>query len=389
MQLLDDLHASRRALAGFIVIGFGWACFSAQMPVIKDQVGVGDGRWGTLVLIGSIGAVMAMWLAPLVFRVLGVWALLAGVVFMLLGFLLTGASHGQIMVGIALFLAAGGSGVADVLANAEVSEAEAETGRSLMNLNHGLFSLAYACAAFVVGAAREAGFGPVPIFGGMAVAVVALMFWMRLPDRGAIDEVSDTSTAGIPVALVWVGGLVVLAAFLSEAATEGWSALHLERTLGGSPGQGANGPALLAVGMAIGRLGTHVFGAGWPPVRVMIIASCLAGVGLSLAGFAPTVSVAYLGFLLGGLGSSVVGPLALGLVGQSVPARFRLAAISQAAALGYAAFFLGPVVMGYVAEWYGLRVSFYVIGALMLVVAAVLVPIWAKMLAARAQPGVS
>ncbi|WP_299691781.1 MFS transporter [uncultured Tateyamaria sp.] len=383
MRLLDDLRASRRALAGFIVIGFGWACFSAQMPVIKAQVGVGDGRWGTLVLVGSIGAVMAMWLAPLVYRLLGVWALLAGVIIMIAGFLLTGASQSQLMVGMALFLAAGGSGVADVLANAEVSEAEAETGRSLMNLNHGMFSVAYASAAFVVGWAREAGFGPVAIFGGMAVAIAVLMFWMRLPDRTVLEEEGATDVSGMPYALVWVGGLVVLAAFLSEAASEGWSALHVERTLGGSPGQGANGPALLATGMAIGRLGAHVFGAGWPPVRVMIISSVLAGFGLTLAGFAPSIPVAYVGFLLGGLGSSVVGPIALGLVGQAVPQRFRLAAISQAAALGYAAFFLGPVIMGFVAEWYGLRVSFYVIGAVMLVVAALLVPLWARMLSSR------
>ncbi|WP_299281148.1 MFS transporter [uncultured Tateyamaria sp.] len=383
MQLLHDLHASRRALAGFIVIGFGWASFSAQMPVIKAQVGVGDGLWGTLILMGSTGALMAMWLAPLVFRLMGTWALMAGVVGMIVGFLLSGIAQGPVMIGFALFLAAGGSGVADVLANAEVSEAESDTGRSLMNLNHGLFSVAYALAAVSVGAARGAGFGPVAIFAGMAVAVGVLMIWMRLPDRPIPVDEPGAPVAGMPRALVWVGGLVVLSAFLGEAASEGWSALHIERTLGGGPAQGALGPALLAGGMAVGRLGAHLFGAGWPPIRVMVIASLIAGVGLALAGAAPSLPVAYAGFLLGGLGVSVVGPLALGLVGQAVPRKYRLAAISQAAALGYAAFFLGPVVMGYVAEGFGLRASFYVIAAIMCVVAAVLVPWWARLLAVR------
>ncbi|WP_299150979.1 MFS transporter [uncultured Tateyamaria sp.] len=383
MQLLHDLHASRRALAGFIVVGFGWASFSAQMPVIKAQVGVGDGLWGTLVLMGSTGALMAMWLAPLVFRLMGTWALMTGVVGMIAGFLLSGTAQGPVMIGFALFLAAGGSGVADVLANAEVSEAEAETGRSLMNLNHGMFSVAYAVAAVSVGAARGAGFGPVTIFAGMAVAVGVLMIWMRLPDRITPEDDPTAPVAGMPRALVWVGGLVVLSAFLGEAASEGWSALHIERMLGGGPAQGALGPALLAGGMAVGRLGAHLFGAGWPPIRVMVIASLIAGVGLALAGAAPSLPVAYAGFLLGGLGVSVVGPLALGLVGQAVPRKYRLAAISQAAALGYAAFFLGPVVMGYVAEGFGLRASFYVIAAVMCVVAAVLVPWWARLLAVR------
>jgi MFS family permease len=102
--------------------------------------------------------------------------------------------------------------------------------------------------------------------------------------------------------------------------------------------------------------------------------------GLAFVGAAPTIGMSYLGFAIGGLGVSVVGPLALSLVGRAVAQRYRLAALSQAAALGYAAFFLGPVIMGYVSEGFGLRVSFYVIGAIMLVVAFVLVPLWARML---------
>lgn len=388
MKILSDLAASRRALAGFVVIGIGWASFSAQMPVIKAQVGVGDAFWGTLILVGSTGALMAMWLAPLVYRLLGAWALIAGIAVMILGFLLTGVAQGPVVVGFALFLAAAGSGVGDVLANAEVSEAEAASGRNLMNLNHGLFSVAYALAAIAVGAARAAGMGPFTIFAGMGVVVALFMLWMKLPDRRLpLDEAGEVQ--GMPYALVWIGGLVVLAAFLGEAASEGWSALHVERTLGGGPAEGALGPALLGTGMAVGRLGAHVFGAGWPPMRVMVIASCIAGAGLALAGAAPTVTIAYVGFLLGGLGVSVVGPIALGLVGQAVSPRHRLAAISQAAALGYAAFFLGPVIMGYVSEGFGLRVSFYVIGAVMLVVAAVLLPVWARMLSHRAVPAVS
>jgi hypothetical protein len=385
MQITRDLFASRRALAAFSVIGIGWASFSAQMPVIKDQVGAGDGLWGTLILVGSTGAVLAMWFAPLVFRLVGAWAMAAGLAIMIVGFLITGIAQGPLVVGIGLFLAAAGSGVTDVLANAEVSEAEAETGISLMNLNHGIFSLTYAVAAISVGAAREVGFGPFAIFAGMSVVIAVLMIWMRLPDRTLAEEDAGI-VVGMPYGLVWVGGLVVLAAFLGEAASEGWSALHVERTLGGGPAEGALGPALLATGMAVGRLGAHVFGAGWPPVRVMILASCIAGIGLALAGAAPTLTVAYVGFLLGGLGVSVVGPLALGLVGQAVSPRHRLAAISQAASLGYAAFFLGPVIMGYVAELFGLRVSFYVVAAIMLLVAAVLLPAWARMMAGRDVP---
>ncbi|MDG1679548.1 MAG: MFS transporter [Tateyamaria sp.] len=380
MQIWNDLNASRKAIAAFAAVGIGWASFSAQMPVIKTQVGVGDGLWGTLLLLGSTGALMAMWLAPLFYRILGTWALLVSVMVMIIGFMLTGIAEGPIFIGVALFMAAAGSGIADVLANNEVSEAESVSGHSLMNLNHGLFSIAYAIAAIAVGVAREAEISSVGIFGGMAILIIVSMIWMKLPDRLLDLERDEKDFSGMPFGLVWVGGLVVLAAFLGEAATEGWSALHVERTLGGRASEGAMGPALLGFGMAVGRLGAHWFGSDWPPIRVMIIGSCVAGLGLAFVGAAPTIGMSYLGFAIGGLGVSVVGPLALSLVGRAVAQRYRLAALSQAAALGYAAFFLGPVIMGYVSEGFGLRVSFYVIGAIMLVVAFVLVPLWARML---------
>ncbi|MEO0764299.1 MAG: MFS transporter, partial [Pseudomonadota bacterium] len=190
--------------------------------------------------------------------------MIAGFAVMAAGFVLSGATGSVILTGLGLFMAAAGSGVADVFANAEVSEAEADTGRSLMNLNHGLFSLAYAVAAGLVGLAREGGLGPVAIFSGLAVAVLFLGPFMIMPTRDHAEEAeAGAPVTGLPYGLVWVGGLVVLSAFLGEAASEGWSALHVERTLGGGPGEGAMGPALLAMGMAVGRLGGHVFGANW------------------------------------------------------------------------------------------------------------------------------
>ena len=380
MQILRDLRASGHAITGFAAVGFGWAALSAQMPAIKAQIEASDATYGTLAFLGSVGAILAMFTAPLMHAWLGRVSMMVALFVMVIGFVMVGAAHGPALFLIGLFLAAGGSGVADVLANAEVSEREAETGRSLMNLNHGLFSVAYALAAVAVGWARGVGWSPLMVFLGLIVAVGVMIPWMRLSVQAAQDDKAQTGR--LPRALVWLGGLVVLSAFLGEAASEGWSALHVERTLGGGPADGARGPALLALGMAVGRLGGHFFAGHLPPLRVMVVASCLAGFGLALAGVAPSIGLAYLGFAMGGLGVSVVGPLALGLVGQAVPGHLRLKAISQAAAMGYGAFFLGPVLMGFIAEIYGLRISFYVIAGIMFVVAAILLPLWAARLRA-------
>ena len=362
-------------MACFVAIGFGWAAYAAQVPVLKAQIDASDATFGTVMLLAAIGAVMAMWLAPLAHRFAGRSALIVGSLGMAMGFLCAGAAGGVLGFGLAMALAAMGSGVADVLANAEISELEAETQRSLMNLNHAAFSFAYALSALLVGVARDAGWGPICVFAVFVGAVVVLCFVMRTPDRSRAQAQAVPSS--MPHMLVWLAGIIVFVAFLGEASTEGWSALHLERTLGGGAAEGALGPAILGLTMGFGRLFGHLLANRMRPLMLMGLAMALAASGTALAGAAPTLAVAYLGFGVAGFGVSVVAPLALALVGSTVPPAVRLKAISRAAALGYAAFFAGPPVMGFVAEFYGLRVSFYVIAVVLAVVMAVVLPLLA------------
>jgi hypothetical protein len=62
-----------------------------------------------------------------------------------------------------------------------------------------------------------------------------------------------------------IGGGIVLIAFMTENASENWSALHIEKTLGGSPEEGALGPATLALTMGFARLGGQWLAGGWTP----------------------------------------------------------------------------------------------------------------------------
>jgi MFS family permease len=180
------------------------------------------------------------------------------------------------------------------------------------------------------------------------------------------------------VPLVVLTGLVVLVAFLTEAATEGWSALHLERTLDGSATVGALGPAMLGLTMGVGRMFGHGLSRHFRDTKLMLLATLLSACGVAIAGMAPTVATALAGFGIAGLGISVVVPLAMSLIGRSVPQDQRLAAISKASVIGYAAFFFGPSMMGLVAEGFGLRMAFYVVSALLVAVALILIPALAR-----------
>ncbi len=374
-------------MAALAAVGIGWGSFAGMVPAVKAQIGAGDAAYGGLVLIASIGAIGSMWVVPRLYDLAGRWAMVLGTLMIALGFAMVGRAELPAVFALCLFIAAVGSAFADVLANAELAEAEARTGRALMNLNHGIYSFAFAGGAVAVALGRDAGAAPWQVLGLTGLLVAACGLAMGAPRSAAPPAARENgATPVMPGLLVGLGGIVVLAAFLSEAATEGWSALHLERTLGGSPALGALGPAVFGVTMGIGRLFGHVLANRMPDLPLMSLACLAAAAGLGLAAGAPSVAMAYLGFAAAGLGISVVVPLALGLVGRSVPEAVRLRAIARASALGYSAFFLGPPLMGGLSDLFGLRASFAAIAALLVVVAALLIPALARQVALTAGP---
>jgi len=377
MSLKQDIILSRKPLAGFLAIGLAWAVYFAQMPVIKAQVGASDGQYGLALLVASLGAIAAMWLAPLCQRVFGGWAVPLGIAALGIGMISAGAATALPMLIGAMLLASAGSGVIDVLVNARASEIEQESGRKVMNLNHALYSFAYAAGALATGVFRGANTGPVPIFAGLCVVLLLLALASRGLPAAGIEDTTE-STQGLPVTLVLLTGFIVMIAFLTEAATEGWSALHLERTLEGSATVGALGPAMLGLTMGIGRLSGHGLSKHVRDTTLMLIAVLMAAVGVALAGMASSVLIALVGFGIAGLGISVVVPLAMSLIGRAVPPHQRLSAISKATAIGFGAFFFGPSMMGLVAEGFGLRVAFYAVATLLVVVAVILIPALAR-----------
>ena len=376
MSFLDDLWVSRKPVIGFALMAAAWAAFFAQMPVIKQAVGASDGAYGVALFVASLAAVTAMWLAPFADRAAGRWALPAASISLVVGMAFAGASTGLIMFTLSLTLASIAAGVVDVLANVRVSEAEEASGRSLMNLNHGIYSIAYGAAASATGVFRELNWTPLEVFISLGILTLALSWIMIEPATKPTPTPAAEARASVSLArlMTVLGGFVVMVAFLVEASAEGWSALHLERTLGGGAAQGALGPAILGFTMGIGRLAGHFLSRRLPELKLMGVASLLSALGLAVAGVAPNLMIAYLGFGLAGLGVSVVAPLAIALIGRTVAPEARLDAISRVSVMGYGAYFFGPPLMGFTSELFGLRAGFFLVGGIMVVTALFLLP---------------
>lgn len=227
-----------------------------------------------------------------------------------------------------------------------------------------MFSLAYAVSATITGLAREAQLPALYVFAGFGIVSILMVPFMRMAP--AVVEDDGTNIGGYPFWPILLSGGIVLVAFMSEATVEAWSALHIERTLGGGAAEGALGPAMLGFTMAFGRFSGQAVSERMRDINLLIIAACISAGGAIMAAIAVSPMMAYAGFGVFGLGISVMGPIGLAIVGRLVPPHLRTEAISKVAVLGFSGFFFAPVLMGLASEAFGLRVAFGCVAAVVL-----------------------
>jgi len=373
MTALSDLTRARAPLASFFAMGVLWGSFAADLPDIKTMLGVDESRLGLLLLMTPIAALTAMALSGRIAEALGPRALITATLAMALAFTLPGQVGTWYLFPLAMLLCGATTGAVDVLMNARIAALEAG-GRSLMTLAHAAYSFGYASGALATGALRSLEFGP---SGVMATIGVAAAFLALLSHDGArIEGLGPAARARLGLVPL-VGGGVVLIAFLTENAAEYWSALHIEQTLGGSPAFGSAAPALLALTMGVSRLLGHGLVARVGAGRLLVLGAGLASVGALGIAMAQSPGQAYLGFVVMGLGASVIAPTAFTLVGALCRDEDRARAIQAATMLGYSGYFIGPPGLGLIAGAYGLRAAF-VTAALALCLVPVLVWVLAR-----------
>lgn len=367
MALLQVAATSRATGIALAALGMFWGTFAAQMPVFKARAGVEDGLFGTLLLGSALGGMAAMAFAPQ----LGRW--LGGRVLPVFGALMALATLAPLMIhsgpalGLALLLMGASMSSLDIAANVRISELEHDSGLPLMNWNHALFSAGFALAAALAGLARRAGHAPETVqpVAALVLGLAALAMIERRRAAPSHAEAEAKAAARTPWGAVVPAAAILFAAFVSENATETWSALLIERNLGGAPGAGAMGPAMLGLTMAAGRFGGQLLAARLGEARLVAGSALVGTAGALVVALAPLREVAVLGVALIGLGVAVVVPSANSLLGARVAPAERALAISRAWMIGFTGFFIGPVLMGALSQGLGLKAAFVAV-ALML-----------------------
>ena len=192
----------------------------------------------------------------------------------------------------------------------------------------------------------------------------------RDPDRDVQPARHGRSLTGRTRWLVAALGLIALCTAYGEGALADWSALHLTDDLGASAGVAAAGYSVFAGAMTVGRLSGTALLERLGQGRALIGGGATAAAGMLLGSLAPSVWLALAGFVVTGLGLANIFPVAIGRAGDLAGP----SGVAAASTFGYGGMLLGPVAIGFLADWLSLTAALTTVallaGAAALVAAA-------------------
>lgn len=278
--------------------------------------------------------------------------------------------------GVTLFLAlltAGAmQGALGIAGNVEAHRMEAALGRPLLVRGHGFWSL-----ATLVGGAMAAGFRTVGIDPGwqfaMVLPVALALLWRALggfvpsPARGE-EPTQAAPLIVLPtpaiVGLFLAGGLVL---YLDSAASD-WSVILMRDAAGAGTFLSGLAFTAWALGQTSGRLLHPTLAARLASTHLSLGLLATAALGVGCIGVSSGPVPMLVGFVLLGLGTSSMLPMALAAAARLAerPAAVSVASLSQ---LAFLVSVVSPLVIGRIVEAGNIRMAF-LLGLVVLAVSA-------------------
>jgi MFS family permease len=368
MRVGFELPPQQRVYGGFFIYSFCMGSLPPRLPDIQRAMGVEEGALGFGLIGAAVGTLISLslagpWLEKFGYRrsILTLIPLLS--LFYAIASFATFFTGGLGPLAFFLLLLPVGLviGGIEIILNLEADRTEHLIGHRIMNRAHAFWSFGFFSAGIISAAIAQTGLEvhthlllmvPVVILG------VALLLgrFDPAPHRtgGSTDE---TKGFAWPTMAITILVIVTLSAMIMEGAGIDWSAIYMRDEFQVTPFLAGFAVALGAFTQAATRFFVDPFVERYSPTIVSRVLLSILLVGALLIFFATADWMALLGFGLAGVGTSAIFPLAMSAAAQRTdrPAATNVASLAQTS---FTAFLLGPPLLGYIAEHFGIRWSF-------------------------------
>ncbi|MBL1435713.1 MAG: MFS transporter [Rhodobacteraceae bacterium] len=261
-----------------------------------------------------------------------------------------------------VLLAIGGLaiGAVEILVNLEADRTEHLVGRRIMNRAHAMWSFGFFTTGLIGAGAAQFGIHPAAQLLAITVLCSLATFWLFAGFKPAPARPHDSDSSS---EFVWpTKGILLIVAFclsamLLEGASADWSVIFMRDVFHTTPFLSGLALAFGALSQGILRFFADGLIDRFGTTLVARVLVATLGVGVVTVTFATNPAMALIGFALMGFGTSAIFPLAMSAAAQRTdrPAAANVASLAQVA---FTTFLLAPPLLGFIAEYFGIRVSF-------------------------------
>lgn len=351
-------------LAVFFSMSVSMTALYTRMPEIKQLLGVDSSQLGLILLAGAAGSMSTIPFSGKLVARFGTKPIIAiaftTALIALICMAIAALNGSVLFVLIALFITFAGAALTDVSINVDGSQVEQQLKKSVLPRMHAFFSLgAFSGAGLATAAmALKIDLATQTAILSAITALVPFALWKFIPAHTGQDlhhkdktEVKKDSYSPWKNPIIPLLGLGILGMTIAEGATNDWLTLGFVEGLGQTTTNAGFAFVILQVGMVASRFfgGAIVDKIGRR--RTLEILAIAGIVGLLLVVFSHNILLAWIGAALWGAGVSMAFPLFLGAAGEGKHSAKDVGAV---ATFGYAAFLIGPPILGLVAQQIGI-----------------------------------
>ena len=338
------------AMNGALVGGFG-----GTLPALRERLGVGSGGVSVLLFCFAGAAVLSMQAGGRLSDSLGARAVvLVSAPVLASGILLLAFARSLPAAAAAVLLAGFGNGAMDVSMNALGVQVERARPRPVMSFFHAFFSIGNLSGAGVVVLVGQFRSGPGVVLPSLITiglaTLAAYAFVVRIVPRAEPVGHVRHSRRGLP-AVAWALGAMAFSFGLAEGTAVDWSSIHVTDVARIDPARGALGLVAVSGFMVPVRLCGDRAVAAFGRRRVVRFGGAVAVAGYLVVLTATPLPVVLAGWALVGLGVGMIAPQVYAAAGHAGGGRLLAVVVT----FGYAAFLVGPAVIGTLVGWIGVQ----------------------------------
>ncbi|RPD41856.1 MFS transporter [Chitinophaga barathri] len=350
----------------FFIQGIVFASWASRIPDVKIKLQLSDAQLGGLLFALPAGQLAGMALSGYLVSRFGSRGVLMVAAFLYpSSLLLLGLAPGIMLLAAALVIFGLCANLMNISANTQAVGVEMLYRRSIMASFHGLWSLAGFAGGLIGGwmvAQEQSPFVHFCVIFSLAIILAILTGSFLLP-RDAPRKTGKNNIWVKPDRNIILLGMITFACMICEGTMFEWTGVYFNQVVHAPVEYSRLGFIAFMSTMAGGRFTADYFITKFGVKRMLQASGVIILTGLMTAVILPMLIPSTIGFLITGLGVAAVVPLSFSLAGRSrtIPPGVALAMVSS---IGFFGFLLGPPLIGFIAEAFGLRWSFAVIAIL-------------------------